>query len=478
MSQVKKMSSYTPILAYCALSMGFSMLSSAFNFYYVKVFLNLYHIEESWFHFAQILYMIWNAVNDPLFAILQDNTNCFLTRTRREGILYTAPLFGLSFLVAWIPMGNSPWAVGLHLIVALFLYDTMFTFIGLLNCCLFTELSADPFTRLKLTRYSTVAGLIGGQSILFLEYVSNSLQNFRAFQVAAVILACCSCLLMLYTGKHAHTQYDVENERKNSDPKKCAGSSEKEEPDSESFFTKMFQLFKEKNFIVFVITNFFQEFHRAFWGGFLAILCEYLLSANEVSLGVRSFFYGMTGAAGGVLVILSTSLVGHFGYFRTIRYNFVWKIVGGLTMYYLIGPGNSWLIMLYILIDRAFANATFSFFNMPLSDIADADKAKYNRRQPISSTVFGTNALVVKPALSLSPMLVVNILNRYGYEHIKDQNYLATAGERESLQAVMFKLICFFPVVLGLLQFVIWSQFTIRRRILESTVPEETTLKI
>ena len=274
------------------------MLNSAFNFYYVKVFLNLYNVQESWFHFAQVLYMVWNAVNDPLFAVIQDNTSFLLTRTRREGILYTAPIFALSFLVPWIQFGDSPWAVGLHLIIALFFYDTMFTFIGLLTCCLFTELSADDHNRLKLTRYSQIASLIGGQSILFLEYTSGSLQNFRAFQVATVILACCSCLLMIYTGRHAHTQYDLQK-KKETDHK-----TEEDSSDSESFLRKVVQVLKERNFIAFVITNFFQEFHRAFWGSFIAILCEYLVSEDQVPVGVRSFFYGMTGTFGGVSFVV------------------------------------------------------------------------------------------------------------------------------------------------------------------------------
>lgn len=43
----------------------------------------------------------------------------------------------------------------------------------------------------------------------------------------------------------------------------------------------------------------------------------------------------------------------------------------------------------------------------------------YYYSHPISSTVFGGNALVVKPSLSLCSMLVVSILNRYGYEELK-----------------------------------------------------------
>lgn len=33
--------------------------------------------------------------------------------------------------------------------------------------------------------------------------------------------------------------------------------------------------------------------------------------------------------------------------------------------------------------------------------------------------VFGTNALFTKPAQSLAPMLVINILNQFGYEQLK-----------------------------------------------------------
>lgn len=34
--------------------------------------------------------------------------------------------------------------------------------------------------------------------------------------------------------------------------------------------------------------------------------------------------------------------------------------------------------------------------------------------------VFGTNALFTKPAQSLAPMLVVTLLNKFGYEDLKD----------------------------------------------------------
>ena len=74
--------------------------------------------------------------------------------------------------------------------------------------------------------------------------------------------------------------------------------------------------------------------------------------------------------------------------------------------------------------------------------------------------VYGTNALVVKPAISLAPMVVVNILNRYGYDQLQ-KNTIAKS-QSEDLKHVMFTLLCCIPVVIGLLQTIFWSYFTIR----------------
>ena len=74
--------------------------------------------------------------------------------------------------------------------------------------------------------------------------------------------------------------------------------------------------------------------------------------------------------------------------------------------------------------------------------------------------VYGTNALVVKPAISLAPMVVVTILNRYGYDQL--QKKTLTESQVEDLKSVMFTLICCIPLVVGMLQTLVWSYYTIR----------------
>lgn len=128
------------MIALTALSVGFSLISSSFGFFYVKVFLNIYKVDENWFQLAQTLFLIWNAVNDPLFAYLQDTTNFRFSRTRRESVLYAAPFFAVSYLVPWFPWVELSsvrhWITGLHLITSLCLWDTMFTYVGLAYCCI------------------------------------------------------------------------------------------------------------------------------------------------------------------------------------------------------------------------------------------------------------------------------------------------------------------------------------------------------
>ena len=173
--------------------------------------------------------------------MLQDNAKFTITRTRRESILYTAPFLALSYMIPWFQLGTSDWMVGLHLIVALCLYDTMFTFIGLALCCLFTEISTDQEDRLRLTRYSQVAGMLGHNAILLFEYTSDSLQNFAAFQLTAFFVALAGMALMIYTGLNAHTVWDLraQKELTKADEKEVVAAKS---VDTEPYWLKTWQV--------------------------------------------------------------------------------------------------------------------------------------------------------------------------------------------------------------------------------------------
>ncbi|KAL4235212.1 MFS/sugar transport protein [Mactra antiquata] len=446
------------MLALAALNMGFGLISSAFSFYYIKVFLGVYHIEEKWFQIAQTLFMVWNAVNDPLFAYCQDSTNFKCTRTRRESVLYAAPLFAISFVIPWFPWGDTntaqAWVTGIHLITALCFWDTMYTYVGLAACCLFAEISTDNAERLKMVRNNQIGFFIGSSSVFILQYMSNQLENFGAFQTTSIVIAIVSCLLMRYCGLNAHTEKELQDDHDmlNGKPKQLKSQQY-------SYITLTKQIFFNRDFLGFVIMNFFQEFHRAFLSNFFAIIGDQLISKEAITPFVRSVFYGAKSMLPNVLVIFGSSVVHKYGYFYVIRCAQVMKIMFGL-IYFIIGPINHWFIMIFMLVDGCITDSVFSLFNLPLSDVADKDSVRYSRSNPVTSMVFGTNALVVKPAISLSPMLIVSILNRYGYDRLKDDTL--SSDEVTTLSGVMFNLLCLFPFIIGSIQYCAWSLYTIR----------------
>lgn len=163
-----------------------------------------------------------------------------------------------------------------------------------------------------------------------------------------------------------------------------------------------------------------------------------------------------------VLLIFGTHIVARVGYYDVIRYSIWWKIIVGV-LYIYTGPINSWWIMGFLLLDGCFVGAAFGLIHLPLSDISDDDTVRYQRRHRATSMVYGTNALIVKPAQSLSPILTVAILNKYGYDKLGQATF--SPSERDLLHKAMFQYLCLLPACVGLIQLIAWSFFSIKQNV-------------
>jgi Na+/melibiose symporter-like transporter len=204
--------------------------------------------------------------------------------------------------VPWFPWGDpetlQPWVTGIHLITALCFWDTMFTYVGLGYCCLFTEMTSDNNERLKLIKYTQLGSLLGSSSVFILQNLSDQLENFPMFQTTCILVAVISCLFMMYCGKHAHTERELQQE---SDVK--SGKPQVVKFQEYPYFTLSKQILFNRDFLAFVIMNFFQEFHRTFVSNFFAIFGDQLIEKGSIPSIVRSTFYGAstTGAKVGSL---------------------------------------------------------------------------------------------------------------------------------------------------------------------------------
>ncbi|XP_038007104.1 transmembrane protein 180-like isoform X5 [Motacilla alba alba] len=333
-------------LAYSMTTLGAGMMNSIFNFYYVKLFLNRYKISETGFHVAQVVFMVWNAINDPLFGYIQDNSRLKCCARRQFSILYGAPLYGLAFLLPWFPWRQyqeGDWLCGLHLVVALCAFDGLLTFVLLAQCALFAESSGRHDGRLRLIKYNQVATLMGSTSVLFCGLVSDNMENFAYFQAFAVLVAALATACMCCTGKYSTSQYErreIHTEEANLENSDGAFSLA-----SVVSLTK--QIMTEKNFLCFVTMNFFQVFHLAFYNNFMMIFADNLIPKDVLSSSVRSVMYGAGFICPQCLVLLSHASLKKFGYYRIILFSFYYEGVAAAVMC-LLGQEHYYLLAFYV----------------------------------------------------------------------------------------------------------------------------------
>ncbi|XP_020788248.1 transmembrane protein 180-like isoform X1 [Boleophthalmus pectinirostris] len=455
---VKKLGVDHVAFAYAMTTLGSCMINNIFSFYYVKLFLNKYKINERAFHQSQVVYMIWNAVNDPLFGYIQDNSSVPCCSKRRLSILYGAPLYSLAFLLAWFPWRSynpGDWMSGVHLMVALCAFDALLTFVLLAQCALFAEISNHHQSRLRLVKYSQVASLIGSSSILLSGVVSRNMEDFASFQTFTVVIAVLSCGCMLYTGFYCDSCFD----NKVTEPKDQVSHNIS---NSISLMqSQIWQILTNRDFQLFVLMNFCQVFILAFFNNFTLIFTEHLIPPDVLPTLAKSVMYGAGFICPQLLVLSCQSLLHSIGYYKIILITFYVEAGMGIAML-VLGPQHYYILALFLTINMIIIQAAFSLFGLPLADIIDSDLHKHKRNCPLSSMVFGTNALFTKPAQSLAPMIVLAILNQFGYEQLKEAVKESNQSDLESLHKIMFYLVCLVPLTVAVLQILFFKPFSIR----------------
>nr|XP_043905934.1 transmembrane protein 180-like isoform X2 [Solea senegalensis] len=408
--------------------------------------------------------MVWNAFNDPLFGYLQDNSKVPCCSQRRLSILYGAPFYSLAFLIAWFPWRTytpGDWMSGLHLMVALCAFDGMLTFVLLAQCALFAEISSNHNNRLRLIKYSQVASLIGSSSVLFCGVLSNNMEDFASFQAFTVLIAVLSCVCMLYTGFHSDSRYD--NRGSDSDDSGCVDETSHQSVLSISMLrTLIWQILTNRDFQLFVLMNFFQVFMLSFFNNFTMIFAEHLIPPDVLPSLAKSIMYGAGFICPQLLVLSCQSLLHSLGYYKIILYTFYTE-AGMAAAMLMLGHQHYYILAFFLTINMVLIQAAFSLFGLPLADIIDKDMQQYKRSAPLSSMVFGTNALFTKPGHSLAPMLVLSIVNQFGYEKLKDLRQDANSSDLESLHSVMFYLVCVVPMFIAGVQVLAWKPFSIRQ---------------
>ncbi|PAV58632.1 hypothetical protein WR25_06149 [Diploscapter pachys] len=426
-----KMRVRSPLVAIGCGQFALSLMQVMFQFYYVKVYLNIFHVPKLWFNVAQFLFMIWNAVNDPLFGFLQDRPGSWLN-SRTLAIRYFAPFIGISFVFMWLPWdtSGSAWE-GLHLILALFFYDAFFSALGVSWSALFADTTQNPALRVSAMKYTQLSILLSVNIISITEKASKSLEFFGIFQTITVIVACIgTCMLFVAGSFDSSASYFREK-----DDRPLLSESEYDTKSTRSIWQMSREIVVEKDFLRIIAANFLHNARSVAHLNFASIATEILIPQTVLPKGSLSLsiFYGICTLGPQLLIIGSEKLVAKHGSYRVMVLSYMFSVLSGCMILF---SSSAYVIMLFMVIDSITVHSIAPLFNIVISDFIDDDTKRYNRRNGLSSLVFSLNALFVKPAQSLAPVIIVYLLNFYGY-----QDYLTSKTPSKDLYGTMKEML-------------------------------------
>ena len=182
-------------VVYGSFSFYTTIINSLFLLYHVDLYVKIYKIDKTSFWLGETIFMIWNSVNDPLFAWLSDSTLLTQKHTmsyyqicskRIQQLKLYGPLLSVTFMLIWIPMFSSNYLF-LQLTFSLCLYDTFLTIVDLQYSSLLADLEISSTKRARFNYYSAMFSSFAAFGV-FLSYFIWSAEDFFNFQFYCFIV--------------------------------------------------------------------------------------------------------------------------------------------------------------------------------------------------------------------------------------------------------------------------------------------------
>jgi len=366
-------------------------LGTAITFYYnVKL-----GLSEEWISLAWLLFAFWNAINDPLFGILQERIDTDMGR-RIPVLRFGAPLYSLTFIICWFPfMGSTEIALFWNLLLVLFLFDSMFTMVGLVQTALPAEMCITQEARSNLALYGVVLGSVGSLFAMILPLIllteETTTQLNPLFQPLMVLLGIAAGAI-LFLSSYALT----ENEYARTE-------------DTLAFKESMVETLKNREFLAFEAMTFFREMALAIVTGSMIYYVQYVLS-------LQGLFASVPLSAIFIVMLLFSFLADRMVKQRGLKRVYVIGLVltsTGLTLLFLSANLLFSVMLSLVVVGIGFAPVVLIWAPL-LADVMDYDEMLTGKRR--ETTYAGVNALITKPAISIANALFLLTISGFGFD--------------------------------------------------------------
>ena len=359
---------------------------------------------------AWLIFSFWNAINDPLFGFIEDHTKSEKYGRRIPYIRFGAPIYGIVFIFCWIPLVDvsNQLALFFNLTIVLFIFDTLFTILGLINYTLPAEMAITTKERANLLVYgsfiTSISYLISFILPLLFLTENQSPDANLTFLIVMIFVGIISAIILFassfYLKENKYTQLE----------------------ETLPIIKGIKETFKNTPFLIYEVSNFSFTFAQT-------ILTTAIFYYVNYVLGLTGFLATLPLLLVFVMVfaffMIFNKLIGKLGVKKTFILSVFWAGMSFLLIFF-IGWTIIFAIIGFILIGIGFSG--FMLTNqVVIADIVDYDETRTEKRR--ETTYSGINALITKPAISIANWLFLLIINTFGFDSQQPtQNFSSQLG--------------------------------------------------
>ncbi len=387
-------------VAYSAADAANGILNAVFSgsvtfFYNTKLGLSTEWIALAWGIFA-----VWNAINDPLFGILEDRSRWSKHGRHLPYVRFFAPIYFITFMIYWYPFITDPAnQVGLflNLLLVMFAFDTMFTIIGLVMAVLPAEMTLTQKSRSNLLMWRTVLGSIGLIVSQVVPVVLLTKDETTALKPAVLptmwIIGAISCAILVWSTYHVKELSWVIQE-------KPLG------------FRESFKMsLKNKQFLIYTICAFSFEVSRSLLAAGIYYLVDYV--AVFQSFGGSSLIPLIIVFGCSILFsVPSSKAVAKYGLKKTYRFGLMFLSIALIVT--LLCWQNFVTMLIALGLIGIGLSPTMLCTGAIMADIMDFDELQTGKRRETSYA--GVGALFTKPAVSVANIVLVGFISLFGFK--------------------------------------------------------------
>lgn len=366
-------------------ALGTSTISGIFGALQPIFYQDYLGLSARWIGIAAVIYAVWNALNDPLFGYITDGTRSRLGR-RIPYMRFTAPFLALFFVMVWLaPRGAGQLGIFFWMLGSMLLYDTAYTIIGLVYSALLPEISESDAERNGLQVSSSLFGLLGtllGFIIPDMIRPREAGGSLLYLQLAMIVVAVVAALLIIAVTFRVRERPEFTKVDAPIPLGKAIGLT-----------------FTSRPFLVLTAANFMTILMQALLLGTIFYLADYVLKAKSSMVVLACLFVPLV--IGVTLTPLLRRGLGVVGAQQLLL-----AIAGaGLVAVTFVPAG---LILPCIALAGFGLSGPQTLTNVLFGQVADDDELRSGVRR--EGAFFGVNALITKPAQSISLALIPAIL--------------------------------------------------------------------